>query len=101
MPRMLPEGKTTIKYDPAKRRPNINRVEPHAWCQQLAHDETFSSRVGDVRVCKHGKVQVRTEVHPNSKMMGPGTDWWRDLHPLLTPLLYRRAKAALTQWEQY
>lgn len=94
MPRMQPEGSTTIKYQPSL--PNINRVEPHTWCISLRHDETFSSRQGDVRVCKHGKVQVRTETY-SRRIAGPSTDWWRDLHPVFTPILWRRAKAALGQ----
>lgn len=97
MPRMLPDGKTTIKAKPL---PNINRVEPHSWCQGTVDiGETFTSRVGDVRVCKHGKVQLRTETY-SRRMQGPGTDWWRDLHPVFTPILWRRARAALLQWEQ-
>lgn len=98
MPRMLPDGKTTLTYKPL---PNINRVEPHQWCQgNVQHTEVLSSRVGDVRVCKHGKIQMRTETY-STRVAGPGTDWWQDLHWFWTPILWRRAKAALTQWEQY
>lgn len=52
-------------------------------------------RAGDVRRCVHGHLQVRTETHPDSRMQGPGTDWWRTLSPVFTPVLYRRAKKAL------
>lgn len=76
--------------------PNIRpMVKPHSECAQIHYTETFSSWPGDVRRCTHGQVQVRTQVGPNSRVAGPGTDWWRTLSPFWDWRLYRRAAAAL------
>lgn len=88
----MPDGRTTISY-----MPNIRATEPaHSECWQQDWPRfPWQHRLGDVRRCPHGKVQVLTEVGPSSRVAGPGTHWWRTLHPLLTPVLYRRARAAL------
>ena len=46
---------------------------------------------GDVRVCVHGVIMLGVEV--------PGSvpAYWRDLSPIWTPVLYRRAKHALRE----
>lgn len=67
--------------------PNI--ADPHRWCRLPATHLSDWGRAGDVRRCPHGRTQLGYEV--------PGTIpcYWRDLHPVLTPLLYRRARRAL------
>lgn len=75
--------------------PTIARAN-HADCQRLYVDEVFASFPGHVRRCVHGKIQLRSQVGPNAGMQGPGTDWWRTLSPVFTPVLYRRARKALT-----
>lgn len=92
-PRMLPDGKVTIKAQPNLRPKN----KPHSECWRLDHSEVFSwlGFPGDVRRCQHGRIQIRTEIGPNARVAGPGTDWWRTLSRLRNPILYRRAKRAL------
>ena len=76
--------------------PNITRTT-HADCARLSFTPgaTWFGLPGDVKRCPHGKLMVRTQTGPNSRMMGPGTDWWRTLSPVWNPIEYRRAKAAL------
>lgn len=52
-------------------------------------------RLGDVRLCPHGRIQVFSEIGVESSLQGPGTHYWRDLSPFWNPIDYRRAKAAL------
>lgn len=90
-PRMLPDGKVTIQAQP-----NIRpKTQPHSECWRLDWKDPLGSRVGDVRLCPHGRVQVRTETSPRSRLQGPGMDWWRTLSPIWNPLTYRRAVRAL------
>jgi hypothetical protein len=75
--------------------PNIHPVTGHSDCWRLPAGPGWWGRPGDLRRCEHGRLQIRTEVGPGSRSMGPGTDWWRDLSPIWTPILYRRAMKAL------
>ena len=52
-------------------------------------------RPGDVRRCAHGKIQILTQVPITAHIQGPGTDYWRTLHPIWDPIKYRRARKAL------
>jgi hypothetical protein len=90
---MQPDGRIKV----IARRPNIRSIDRHSECWKLDHSGVMSwwGQPGDVRLCPHGKVQIRTEVGPNSRVAGPGTDWWRDLSPFWNPVLYRRARKAL------
>lgn len=75
--------------------PNIRpKVQPHTdcWRQDFRAPHGF---VGDVRYCPHSKVQVRTKAPPNSRMAGPGTDWWRTLSPFWNRRQYKQATQAL------
>lgn len=75
--------------------PNIRpTVQPHSECYGLEYP-AWQGRAGDVRRCAHGKVQVRTEVGPNARCAGPGTDWWRTLNPVWDFFEYRAAVRAL------
>jgi hypothetical protein len=76
--------------------PNIRPAKaPHSECWRLDWADPLGTRIGDVRYCPHGRVQVRTKTSPQSRMQGPGTDWWRTLSPFWNPALHRRAKEAL------
>lgn len=68
---------------------------PHSECSRIPYNEIFDSRVGDVRYCRHGEVQVRTRVGPNANVAGPGTDFWDTLSPVWNPILYRKARKTL------
>ena len=75
-------------------RPNIlPKVQPHSSCWRLDLEER--GRVGDVRRCVHGKVQVRKQVGIDAPVAGPGTDWWYTLHPFWDRSTYKRAVLAL------
>jgi hypothetical protein len=80
--------------------PNI-ALRTHEDCSRLTTGadgkwtQDWWGQPGDVRRCVHGHLQVRTQVGPNARVAGPGTDWWRTLSPIFTPVLYRRAKRAL------
>lgn len=77
--------------------PNIRPTnKSHAECWRLDFD-SWRGCVEDVRRCIHGKVQVRTEVAPNARVAGPGTDWWRDLSKFWNPRDYKKAVRALDQ----
>ncbi|MFT4471405.1 hypothetical protein ACMX2H_15995 [Arthrobacter sulfonylureivorans] len=66
----------------------------HKDCWQQNFPRVFTP-LGSIRRCEHGKVQVLTEPPPGAKWQGPGTWWWRTLHPFWNRRLYRRAVAAL------
>lgn len=81
---------------------NITRAT-HANCWRLEFTSNgdwdsngFWGRVGDVRRCVHGKIQIRRQVSIHSRTAGPGTDWWQTLSPIWDPILYRRARKALS-----
>lgn len=76
--------------------PNIRpAVQPHTECWRQAWPlSSHQQRLGNVRRCPHGKVQVLTETTSRT-MAGPGTHWWRDLSRFWNPRDYRRATAAL------
>lgn len=75
---------------------NIRPVTGHrdCWRQSIGEPNWFG-RPGDLRRCEHGRLQVRTQVSEHARIQGPGTDWWRDLHPVWTPILWRRAQKAM------
>ncbi|ALY10539.1 hypothetical protein FDH86_gp004 [Arthrobacter phage Tank] len=90
----MPKYETTPRdYIPS----TIRRPDSHADCWRLDHSGlmTWLGFPGDVKVCKHGKVMVRMEVGPNSRIAGPGTDFWQTLSPIFNPIQYRRARKAL------
>lgn len=69
--------------------PNINtpREEHEIYCGiglESAHD-------GDVRRCKHGRLQV------NIGTPGSAFGMWEDLSPLFNPIKFNRAKRALEE----
>ena len=67
--------------------PNI--ADPHRWCLLPGTHLGDWGRPGDVRRCPHGRIQYGIEAR------GTVPCYWRDLHPVLTPWLYRRARRAL------
>lgn len=75
--------------------PNIRR-KTHAECWRQDWDTAWGyRRLGNVRRCSHGKIQVLTAPAPYSTIVGPGTWFWYTLSPILDPFRYRRAKRAL------
>lgn len=87
----IPDGRVTIKP-----RPNIAPSQPHKECWRQSWPlSRHEHRLGDVRRCPHGKVQVLTDVGPYARTAGPGTHWWRTLSPIFDPITYRRARRAL------
>lgn len=72
------------------------RKDTHSdcWMLQRVPNGPWWGQVGDVMICKHGKIMVRTETS-STRIAGPGTDWWRTLSPIFNPIEYRRAKRAL------
>lgn len=56
------------------------------------------SRVGNVRRCQHGRVQVCYQVgYRTPRMVDVATPLWRTLSRVWTPRLYREAVAALEE----
>lgn len=89
MPRMQPDGKVTITA------PSIRpAVPPHKECWRQEWHAPMG-RLGDVRRCVHGHVQVLTRISERARVQGPGTHWWRTVSPTWNPILYRRAVRAL------
>lgn len=89
-PRMLPDGKVTIAA-----RPNIRpAIQPHKECWRQEWHSPMG-RLGDVRRCIHGEVQVLTRVSEHARTQGPGTHWWRTLSRFWNPITYRQAVKAL------
>lgn len=73
--------------------PNIMTTrEEHTHCWR--QDRSVRSNLGDVRYCKHGKIQVLLEP-ARGGMLGPGTWFWYTLSPVWDFGTYRRAKKAL------
>jgi hypothetical protein len=74
-------------------RPNIrtSRGNHRRYCTQPRLKIEEWGQPGDVRRCEHGRIMLGFEV--------PGTipPYWRDLSPIWTPILYRRALNALTR----
>jgi hypothetical protein len=87
----------TYRPPPPIPRPNIRSIDPHKECWRLDHSGamTWWGRPGDVKRCQHGRIMVRCEVGPHSRIAGPGTDYWRELSPIFDPIKYRRARKAL------
>jgi len=89
-------GKGT--WEPQERRvaptvPNITTAkEEHSNCFRRSRSE--SGRLGDVRYCQHGKIQVLV-VPEYSGMRGPGTWVWSTLSPVWDYAKYRKARKAL------
>lgn len=86
------------EWHPEERRletsaPNImTSREEHRDCFRQSRSEF--GKLGDVRYCKHGKIQVLTEP-PRGGMLGPGTWFWYTLSPVWDLGKYRKAKRAL------
>lgn len=75
-------------------RPNITtrRGAHRQQCNYSGYgDVTTWAWAGQVRRCTHGRIQLAFAV--------PGSipAYWRDLSPIWTPVLYRRASKALTR----
>ena len=82
---------------PSTVRPSIRpATPPHGECWYNGWPEKGASfpRIGDVRRCEHGVVQLMTET-TSRHVAGPGTHWWRDLHPFWHWKTHRIAVAAL------
>jgi hypothetical protein len=77
--------------------PNIRPEGRHADCWRLdfTRNGNWWGQPGDVKRCVHGKLMIRTQVPPNSRIAGPGTDWWRTLNPVFDPIKYQLARKAL------
>ena len=75
--------------------PNIRpAVPPHGQaCRRQNWDER--PRLGDVRRCPHGKLQILAEVGVDSPRQGPGTNYWRDLSRIWDRNAYKAAARAL------
>lgn len=70
-------------------RPNITTTQQtHRSCL-TASEHPATVCVGDVRRCIHGRLQLAYRRYVNVSGCH-----WRDLHPLWTPVLYRRAARA-------
>lgn len=72
--------------------PNIRRETHENSCYQ--QDWNARGQLGDVRYCKHGKVQVLADPMYRN-MSGPGTWLWHTLTPIWDFKKYRLAKRAL------
>ena len=96
MPRMIPDGRTTPRVQiPSTVHPNIRSKTPsHTECWRQEWHSPMG-RLGDVRRCVHGRVQVLTRISENARVQGPGTHWWRTLSPFWNPITYQRARKAL------
>lgn len=69
-------------------------VNPHRKCgKRETYGGTYVGKIGDVRRCEHGKVQMLIE--PERGMKGPGTWFWATLHPVWDFFLYRKVVKAL------
>lgn len=76
--------------------PNIRpTVKPHSECRHLDLWKPLNTRVGDVKYCVYGKIMLRCPTAANSRLQGPGMDWWLTLSPIFHPFTYRQAKKAL------
>ena len=95
-PGMPPVGPSGISRPRASA--NIRPAVKHRDCWRLDHSGpmTWWGRPGDVKRCPHGHLMIRRQVPPNSRIAGPGTDYWETLHPILTPIRYQQAKKALS-----
>jgi hypothetical protein len=78
--------------------PNITPDRKHRDCWRLDYsgNGTWWGQPGDVKYCPHGHIMIRKQVPLNSRVAGPGTDWWDTLHPIFNPIQYRRARKALS-----
>ena len=77
--------------------PNIRSIDSHRECWRLDHSGTMTwwGQPGDVKRCPHGKIMMRCEVGLHARVAGPGTDYWRELSPILDPIKYQLARKAL------
>lgn len=73
--------------------PNLRDAAPRTHRKDCRHAEFLTDRVGDVRKCEHGKIQVVDQPVRHS----PGQLVWEDLHPLWNRKAYRLAKQLLGQ----
>lgn len=90
IPRIRPDGSVKIAVQPNSR----PAIKPHTECWRQEWHSPMG-RLGDVRRCIHGEVQVLTQISEHARIQGPGTHWWRTLSRFWNPVLYRRARAAL------
>lgn len=80
-----------MRARPAHANITTSRGDHRRWCDYSGHGDAKTwAFPGDVRRCPHGRIQLAYDV--------PGSvpAYWRDLSPVFTPLLYRRARRALT-----
>lgn len=80
---------------PALTEPKYKNIgTPHSACSRReTFGGTYVGRIGDIRRCEHGKVQMLIE--PERGMKGPGTWFWATLHPFWDFKLYRKVVKAL------
>lgn len=76
------------------KRPNIRKTGHPDTCTGQAYETKDWGFPGDVRRCEHGIVQICTET-TSRHVAGPGTHWWRDLHPFWNWKTHQIAVAAL------
>lgn len=77
--------------------PNIY-TKPHSDCARRdTFGGTYVGKLGDVRRCDHGKVQimVKPERGYGGGFVGPGSWFWATLHPVWDFRQYRKAVRAL------
>jgi len=78
--------------------PNLRDAALRTHRKDCRHAEFLTDRVGDVRECEHGKIQVVDQVAVHT----PGHLIWLDLHPLWNRGPYKLAKQLLdAQPKQY
>lgn len=80
------------KSRPAVKIPPTARPS-HQQCSRPGWDER--PRLGYVRRCPHGKLQILAEVGVDSPVQGPGTNYWRDLSRIWDRRTYKAAARAL------
>lgn len=76
--------------------PNIRTVEDeHAQCWRNRYVDGERYYIpGDVRYCKHGKVQLLIKPE-RARLVGPGSWQWSTISQFWNPVKYRKAIAAL------
>lgn len=74
--------------------PNIRpEVPPHGECWR--QDWNDQPRLGYVRRCPHGRIQILAAVGVDSPIQGPGMNYWRDLSRIWDRRAYKAAARAL------
>ncbi len=81
-----------------------DRDQDHSRCYERDHyilngycHPDMSHRLGDVRKCAHGKIQVLTQVDARNNLQGPGTHYWSDLSRFWNRKKYQQAEKILNE----